>query len=148
MGTGWRGCRQEADFAVVCLPGEGWLRLSALLVKAGFGAQLETDSRDGTAYTPAPLVIGITERHLRSLLRLGVHPCILFPQIKSLMFRHDTREKVLAKLITARCELEDALNATQVARYDLLVLPEPIRIKLASMIDDLNGVVSQLEGTK
>jgi hypothetical protein len=94
-------------------------------------------------------VIGITERHLRSLLRLGVHPCILFPLIKSLMFRHDTREKVLAKLITARCELEDALNiATQVARYDLLVLPEPIRIKLASMIDDLNGVVSQLEGTK
>jgi hypothetical protein len=116
---------------------------------AGFGAQLETDSRDGTAYTPAPLVIGITERHLRSLLRLGVHPCILFPQIKSLMFRHDTREKVLAKLITARCELEDALNiATQVARYDPVVLPESIRIKLASMIDDLNGVVSQLEGTK
>jgi hypothetical protein len=80
---------------------------------------------------------------------LGVHPCILFPQIKSLMFRHDTREKVLAKLITARCEVEDALNiATQVARYDPVVLPESIRIKLASMIDDLNGVVSQLEGTK
>ena len=65
------------------------------------------------------------------------------------MFRHERQEKVLAKLSTARCELEDALSiSTQVARYDLLVLPEPMRIKLASMIDDLNGVVSQLEGTQ
>jgi hypothetical protein len=29
------GCRQEADFTVICLPGEAWVRLSALLVKAG-----------------------------------------------------------------------------------------------------------------
>ena len=35
------GCRQEADFTVICLPGEAWVRLSALLVKAG--ANLETD---------------------------------------------------------------------------------------------------------
>ena len=35
------GCRQEADFTVICLPGEVWVRLSALLVKAG--AKLETD---------------------------------------------------------------------------------------------------------
>ena len=40
MGIGWR-CRQEADFTVICLPGEAWVRLSALLVKAG--AKLETD---------------------------------------------------------------------------------------------------------
>ena len=37
---GW-GCRQEDDFTVICLPGEVWVRLSALLVKAG--AKLETD---------------------------------------------------------------------------------------------------------
>lgn len=35
------GCRQEADFTVICLPGEAWVRLSALLVRAG--AKLETD---------------------------------------------------------------------------------------------------------
>jgi hypothetical protein len=33
------GCRQEADFTVICLPGEAWVRLSALLVRAG--AKLE-----------------------------------------------------------------------------------------------------------
>lgn len=35
------GCRQEADFTVICLPGEAWVRVSALLVEAG--AKLETD---------------------------------------------------------------------------------------------------------
>jgi hypothetical protein len=143
MGSGWRGAVRKPilpSFAyrvrlgqVKCFISQG-----GLWGKAG-----------NRLLYPRSLVIGITERHHRSLLRLGVHPCILFPQIKSLMFRHHTREKVLAKLITARCELEDALNiATQVARYDPVVLPESIRIKLASMIDDLNGVVSQLEGTK
>lgn len=29
------GCRQEADFTVICLPGEAWVRLSALLVRGG-----------------------------------------------------------------------------------------------------------------
>jgi len=29
------GCRQEADFTVICLPGEAWVRLRALLVRAG-----------------------------------------------------------------------------------------------------------------
>ena len=33
------GCRQEADFTVICLPGEAWVRLRALLVRAG--AKLE-----------------------------------------------------------------------------------------------------------
>jgi hypothetical protein len=56
---------------------------------------------------------------------------------------------VLAKLTTARCELEDALSiSTQVARYDAVVLPESTRIKLASMINDLNGMVRQLEGSQ
>ena len=61
----------------------------------------------------------------------------------------ECREKVLAKLTTARCELEGALNiSTQVARYDAVVLPESTRIKLASMIDDLNRMVRQLEGSQ
>jgi hypothetical protein len=65
------------------------------------------------------------------------------------MFRHERQEKVLAKLTTARYELEDALSiSTQVARYDAVVLPESTRIKLASMIDDLNGMVRQLEGSQ
>jgi hypothetical protein len=65
------------------------------------------------------------------------------------MFRHERQERVLAKLTTARCELEDALSiSTQVARYDAVVLPESTRIKLASMIDDLNRMVRQLEGSQ
>src|ERR1700733_6353278 len=34
-------CREAADVTVICLQGEAWVRLSALLVKAG--AKLETD---------------------------------------------------------------------------------------------------------
>jgi hypothetical protein len=39
------GCRQEADFTVICLPGEAWVRLSAWVVKAG--AKLEIDCGAG-----------------------------------------------------------------------------------------------------
>jgi hypothetical protein len=47
------------------------------------------------------------------------------------MSSQECREKVLAKLTTARYELEDALNlTTQVERYDSAVLPELTRIKL------------------
>ncbi len=63
----------------------------------------------------------------------------------------ECREKVLAKLTTARYELEDALNlTTQVERYDSAVLPEltDAASKLASMIADLNGVLHQLEGSQ
>ena len=65
------------------------------------------------------------------------------------MSSQECREKVLAKLTTARYELEDALNlTTQVERYDSAVLPELTRIKLASMIAVLNGVLQQLEGSQ
>ena len=65
------------------------------------------------------------------------------------MSSQECREKVFAKLTTARYELEDALNLSiQVERYDPAVLPELARIKLASMIADLNGVLHQLEGSQ
>jgi hypothetical protein len=65
------------------------------------------------------------------------------------MSSQECREKVLAKLTTARYDLEDALNlTTQVARYDSAVLPELTLIKLALMIADLSGVLHQLEGSQ
>jgi hypothetical protein len=65
------------------------------------------------------------------------------------MLRHERRSKVLAKLTNARCELEDALNLSiPVSRYDPVVMPEPIRKKLIAMIDDLNEVVRQIEGSQ
>jgi hypothetical protein len=65
------------------------------------------------------------------------------------MLGHERRSKVLAKLTNARCELEDALNLSiPAARDDPVVIPEPIRNKLSAMIDDLNGVLRQIEGSQ
>jgi hypothetical protein len=65
------------------------------------------------------------------------------------MQRHERRSKVLAKLTNARCELEDALKLSiPVARYDLVVMPEPLRSKLSSMIDNLNSVLREIEGSQ
>jgi hypothetical protein len=74
-----------------------------------------------------------------------------FPQIGRLnvMLRHERRSKVLAKLTNARCELEDALNLSiPVARYDPVVIPEPARNRLSAMIDDLKGVLREIEGSQ
>jgi hypothetical protein len=65
------------------------------------------------------------------------------------MLRHECRNKVLAKLTNARCEVEDALNvSTPVARYDPVVLPESVRHRLSAMIDELNEVVRHIEGSQ
>jgi len=65
------------------------------------------------------------------------------------MLDHERRSKVLAKLTNARCELEDALNLSiPSARYDAVVMPEPIRNKPSAMIDDLKGVLRQIEGSQ
>ena len=65
------------------------------------------------------------------------------------MLGHERRIKVLAKLTNARCELEDALQLSiPAARYDPIVIPEPLRNRLSAMIDDLNGVVRQIEGSQ
>jgi hypothetical protein len=69
------------------------------------------------------------------------------PEMAVLMLGHERRSKVLAKLTNARCELEEALNLSiPVARYDPAVIPEPARNRLSAMIDDLNGVLRQIEG--
>ncbi len=55
--------------------------------------------------------------------------------------------QVLAKLTNAPCEPEDdALkHSIPVARYDPVLMPEPLRNKLSSMINDLNSVLREIE---
>lgn len=63
--------------------------------------------------------------------------------------QRDHRLRVLGKLRSARNELEDALNLTaKAARYDPVVLPDAIREELSVMVDDLNWMLVQLEGTQ
>jgi hypothetical protein len=65
------------------------------------------------------------------------------------MLRSELRSKVLAKLTNARCELEDALNLSiPVARYDPIVIPEPLCNKLLAMIVDLKCVLREIEGSQ
>jgi hypothetical protein len=66
-----------------------------------------------------------------------------------LMLDHELRTKILARLTNARCELEDALQLSiPAARYDPIVIPEPLRNRLPAMIDDLKGVLRQIEGSQ
>jgi hypothetical protein len=56
---------------------------------------------------------------------------------------------VLAKPTNARCEIEDALKlSTPAARYDPAVMGALTRNKLSDMIDELNGVLSQIKGSR
>jgi hypothetical protein len=65
------------------------------------------------------------------------------------MLGHERRAKVLAKLTNARCDLEDALNLSiPVARYDPVVIPEPARNRLSTIIDELKGVLRHIEGSQ
>jgi hypothetical protein len=65
------------------------------------------------------------------------------------MLRHELRSKITAKLANARCELEDALNlSTPAARYDPVTIPEPVRNRLAAMIDDLKNMLCEIEGSQ
>ena len=65
------------------------------------------------------------------------------------MLRHELRSKVVAKLTNARCELEDALSLSgPAARYDPVVIPEPLRIRLSAITDELDGVLRQIEGSQ
>jgi hypothetical protein len=65
------------------------------------------------------------------------------------MLHPERRSKVLAKLTNARCELEDALNLSiPVARYDPVVVPEAGRNRLSAIIDDLKGILRQIEGSQ
>jgi hypothetical protein len=65
------------------------------------------------------------------------------------MQRHEHRSQVLVKLTNARCEPEDALkHSIPVARYDPVLMPEPLRNKLSAMIHDLNSVLREIEGSQ
>jgi hypothetical protein len=65
------------------------------------------------------------------------------------MLRHECRNKVLAKLTNARCEIEDALNLSiPAAGYDAVIIPEPIRNRLSAIVDNLNGMLRQIEGSQ
>ena len=65
------------------------------------------------------------------------------------MLGHERRSKVLAKLTNARCELEDALNLSiPTARYDPVVIPERERNRLTGMIEELKGVLREIEGSQ
>jgi hypothetical protein len=65
------------------------------------------------------------------------------------MLRYEQRQRVLAKLTNARNELEDALNMSAVtARYDPVVLPDANRKDLAMMVDGLERMVRQIEGSQ
>ena len=65
------------------------------------------------------------------------------------MLRPELKSKVLAKLINARCELEDALKLSiPVARYDPVVIPESTRNRLSAMINDLKSLLHEIEGSQ
>jgi hypothetical protein len=66
-----------------------------------------------------------------------------------LMLGHERRSKVLVQLTNARCELEDVLNLSiPAARYDPVIIPEPLRNRLSAMIDELRGLLRQIEGSQ
>ena len=59
---------------------------------------------------------------------------------------YPTKPQVIAKLTSARNELEDALNLTAVpARYDPVVLPSAIRDELSAMRDQLDRIIDVLK---
>ena len=65
------------------------------------------------------------------------------------MLPYEQKQKVLAKLTSARNELEDALTlSVPVARYDKIVLPDARRNELSVMVEDLNRVIYQIQGVQ
>ncbi len=65
------------------------------------------------------------------------------------MLRDELRGKIVAKLMNARCEIEDALNlSAPAARYDPVVMPNSTRNKLAAIVEELNGVLSRIDGSQ
>lgn len=62
------------------------------------------------------------------------------------MLPRDQKQKALAKLRSARNELEDALNfSASGARYDPVAIPQRMRNELSVMVDDLNRILRDLE---
>jgi len=56
------------------------------------------------------------------------------------------RQRILAKLINACHDLEDALSQSAPgARYDPVVIPQALRNELSILRDDLNRIIRSLE---
>ena len=56
------------------------------------------------------------------------------------------RKRILAKLISACHDLEDALTQSAPgARYDPVVIPQPLRNELSVVRDDLARIIRWLE---
>lgn len=57
------------------------------------------------------------------------------------------RGKVLAKLINACNEIDDALNlSAPAARYDPVEIPQALRNELKLLLDNLKRIVQHIEG--
>ena len=62
------------------------------------------------------------------------------------MFSASDRQRVLAKLINAYRDLEDALTQSAPgARYDPAVIPQALRNELSVLRDDLARIIRRLE---
>jgi hypothetical protein len=56
------------------------------------------------------------------------------------------RQRILAKLINACHDLEDALSQSAPgARYDPVIIPQPLRDELSVLRGDLARIIRQLE---
>jgi hypothetical protein len=65
------------------------------------------------------------------------------------MLRNEQKQRVSVMLTNARNELEDALNLSALtARYDPVVLRDASRKELSVMVDDLNRLVREIQGSQ
>ncbi len=65
------------------------------------------------------------------------------------MLREQLNQRVLAKLVNARNELEDALSlSVPAARYDPIILPDTRRTEIRVMVNDLNHLIQHLDGVQ
>ena len=63
------------------------------------------------------------------------------------MIELKSKKQVIAKLIVARDEMEDALQlSVPAARYDPVLIPQAARNELSVLRDDLDRIIRKLEG--
>lgn len=62
------------------------------------------------------------------------------------MMSASDRQRILAKLINARHDLDDALlQSAPGARYDPVIVPQALRNELSALRDDLARIIRRLE---
>jgi len=92
-------------------------------------------------------VIRLTDGLFRSRYRFLQFPNCSPRQDGDLMSRLDEqRQRIVAKVTSARSELEDALSlATHALPHGSDLVPEVVRLRWASIIAELNNVTKHLE---